>query len=233
MKRKGALIIVIFFLIVFAIPVRAASPKLNYTKLTLYTGQTKTLKIYNTKNRITWKSSNPNIANVGKSTGKIKAKNEGGCSITTRVGRKTLRCKMIIKKTIKLENYLNKKPSVLARAASLKGGWVPYLGNTFDNDNYIQNKSRLLCRDNGVNTNNIYFLRNYNDKNVTIFGVRIGDSISSAIKNLKKNGFSLQSINKSNDSNYKNYYNFIKMNYKICIYTNRSNKVSYFSWIRN
>lgn len=233
MKRKGTLIIAILFFMIYALPVQAASPRLNYTKLTLYTGQTKTLKILNTKNKITWKSSNPNIVNVGKSTGKIKAKNAGVCYITARVGRKNLRCQMIIKKTIKLEKYLNKKPSVLARATSLRGGWVPNLGNAFDNDNYIQNKSRLLCRDNGINTNYIYFLRNYSDKNVTIFGVRIGDSVSSAIKNLKKNGFSLQSINKSNDSNYKNYYNFTKMNYKMYINTNHSNKVSYYSWTRN
>jgi len=54
---------------------------LNESKKSLFIGQTFTLKVKGTKRKITWKSSNPNVAGVS-GKGKISAKNEGKTTIT-------------------------------------------------------------------------------------------------------------------------------------------------------
>lgn len=55
--------------------------KINQEKKTLYVGQAFSLKITGTKKKITWKSSDSNIANVS-SSGKVTAKSEGKVTIT-------------------------------------------------------------------------------------------------------------------------------------------------------
>ena len=76
----------------------APSPKLSSTKIQLYVGQSKTLKVKNTTvKKVTWKSKNSKVATVT-SKGKITAKREGNTTITAKVNTKTLSCKVTVKK---------------------------------------------------------------------------------------------------------------------------------------
>lgn len=79
----------------------AAKPKLSATKVTLKVGKTKKLKVKNAKKKkIKWTSSNKKVATVSKS-GKIKAKKKGKATITAKVGKKKLKCKVTVKKASK------------------------------------------------------------------------------------------------------------------------------------
>lgn len=72
------------------------APKLNKKKLTLTVGDTAKLKVKNTKKKIKWSSSKKAVATVTKK-GKIKAKKAGKTTITAKVGKKKLTCKVTVK----------------------------------------------------------------------------------------------------------------------------------------
>lgn len=74
--------------------VQAASKvKLSATSKILIKGTTYTLKVKNTKRKVTWSSSNKKIATVS-SKGKVKAVKTGTATIKARVGGKTYSCKI-------------------------------------------------------------------------------------------------------------------------------------------
>ena len=74
----------------------ASKPKLNKTKLTLKQGETKKLKVKKSGGKkIKWKSKKKRIATVSKK-GLVKAKKVGKTTITAKVGKKTLRCKVTV-----------------------------------------------------------------------------------------------------------------------------------------
>jgi hypothetical protein len=76
----------------------ATKPKLNKTKVTLCVGQTAKLKVTNSDSTVTWKSSDPSVATVT-SSGKVKGKKSGGtCTITATVGKKSVKCKVTVRK---------------------------------------------------------------------------------------------------------------------------------------
>ena len=75
--------------------VQAASVKLSKTKATLSKGETLTLKVKGTKDKVTWKSSDKKVAAVSKK-GVVTAKKEGKATITAKVGKKTLKCKISV-----------------------------------------------------------------------------------------------------------------------------------------
>jgi len=78
-----------------------AKPKLNKTKKTLFVKETLKLKVKNNKSKkkVTWKSSKPKIVKVGKS-GKVTAKKIGKATITAKVGKKKLKCKITVVKAM-------------------------------------------------------------------------------------------------------------------------------------
>lgn len=77
------------------------SATLNYTKKTLYKGETFTVKLLYTKDTkgITWSSSDTSIATVS-SKGKITAKNYGSCTIYAKRNGKTYSCKVTVKRIV-------------------------------------------------------------------------------------------------------------------------------------
>ena len=68
---------------------------LNETNLTLETGHYRTLKVYGTNQRATFKSANSRAATVS-SSGRITARGWGSTTVYTYVGNKTLRTKVTI-----------------------------------------------------------------------------------------------------------------------------------------
>nr|WP_296043100.1 Ig-like domain-containing protein [uncultured Blautia sp.] len=75
-KLKTVLNMSFMAILLLALPVSAATPRLNKTSTSVYIGKTVQLKVTGKKNsKIKWKSSNSNIAFVsssGKVTGKRK-----------------------------------------------------------------------------------------------------------------------------------------------------------------
>jgi uncharacterized protein YjdB len=78
-----------------------SKPKLNKTKASLCVGQTTKLKVTNyAASKVTWTSSNKKIATVT-SSGKVKGVKAGTCTITAKVDKKSVKCKVTIKKRSK------------------------------------------------------------------------------------------------------------------------------------
>nr|MBP3598384.1 Ig-like domain-containing protein [Eubacterium sp.] len=74
----------------------AAKPKLSKKKLTIIVGKTAKIKVKNSKAKVKWSSNKKKVATV---TGKgiVKAKKAGKATITARVGKKKLKCKVTVK----------------------------------------------------------------------------------------------------------------------------------------
>ncbi len=75
---------------------KAATIKLNKTKVTLTVGKTCQLKLKGTTKKIKWTSSKKSVATVS-SKGKVKAKKIGNATISARVSGKKYRCKVTVK----------------------------------------------------------------------------------------------------------------------------------------
>lgn len=107
MKKKKflALVLVLVLILTAAVPVSAASYRLNKAKTTLYLPNSKktTLKVSgSTHKRKVWSSSNRSVATVS-SRGVVTAKKPGKATITVQIGKKKLRCRVTVKKaSIKL-----------------------------------------------------------------------------------------------------------------------------------
>lgn len=97
--KKIVSIVLILALAVTMMPVNAnAAVKLNTTKKTIDVGQSVTLKVTGTTQKVTWKSSNKKVATVTQK-GKVTGKQEGKATISAKVGKKTLKCKITVKGT--------------------------------------------------------------------------------------------------------------------------------------
>lgn len=107
-------LLLLLSIVIVPINVEAASVKLNKTKETLYVGQTTTLKVKGTKNKVKWSSSNKKVATVN-SKGKVTAKKKGTAKITAKIGNKKLTCKITVKKTC-----LNKSEVSLEKGSTIK-----------------------------------------------------------------------------------------------------------------
>ncbi len=101
MKGKKKMLLGCLFVLIstmmMAMPVSAASAKLNYTKKSVVVGKTVQLKVKNTKKKVTWSSSNKSVASVSKK-GLVTAKKAGKTTIKAKVGKKTLKCQITVKK---------------------------------------------------------------------------------------------------------------------------------------
>ncbi|MDO4942695.1 MAG: Ig-like domain-containing protein, partial [Lachnospiraceae bacterium] len=76
--------------------VNAAKVALNKKKATITVGKSVTLKLKNTKKKVTWSSSNKKIATVS-SKGKVTGKKAGKATITAKAGGKKYNCKVTVK----------------------------------------------------------------------------------------------------------------------------------------
>lgn len=70
---------------------------LNKNKLSLYVGKKAQLKVKGTKKKVLWKSSKKSVAIVSQK-GKVTAKKKGNALIFAKVAKKTLKCKVVVKK---------------------------------------------------------------------------------------------------------------------------------------
>ena len=73
-----------------------STPKLSQTSATVIAGKKLTLKVLDTKDKVSWKSSNKKVAVVS-STGVVKGKTAGNVNITAKVSGKVLTCKVEVK----------------------------------------------------------------------------------------------------------------------------------------
>ena len=78
-----------------SIVAEAASIRLSKKSLTLVAGSSKKIKVKGTKKKVKWSSSNKKVATVKK--GIITAKKPGKATITAKVGKKKLKCKVTVK----------------------------------------------------------------------------------------------------------------------------------------
>lgn len=87
--------IAVFCFVAETVPVQAATIKLNTTEKTLVIGNTYKLKVRGTEKTVAWTSSNSKVATVSE-TGLVTAKRAGKTTITAKVGKKKLTCKVTV-----------------------------------------------------------------------------------------------------------------------------------------
>ncbi len=80
-----------------AMVVEAATVKLSKTSAVMYPTETLQLKVQGTKKTVTWSSSKKSVATVS-SKGKISAKTPGSAVISAKVGGKSYKCKLTVRK---------------------------------------------------------------------------------------------------------------------------------------
>ena len=95
-------------------------PSLSQTSLTLVAGRTATLSVSNASGKVKWSSSNKSVAAVT-SKGKVRAKKNGKCTITAKVGDEKLTCKVKVQKKVYAKSIkLNKKSATLLAGEDLE-----------------------------------------------------------------------------------------------------------------
>jgi hypothetical protein len=72
-----------------------AIPALSRSDVTVYINKSYTLKVTNSDKKAKWSSSNKKVATVS-STGKVKGKSAGNAIITAKVGKTTLKCRVVV-----------------------------------------------------------------------------------------------------------------------------------------
>ena len=87
---------ILFLALMFTVgSVKAAAPKLNKKKITIYVGHTGKLKVNNARKKVKWTSSKKQIAAVS-SKGVVKGKKAGSAVITAAAGNKKWTCKVTV-----------------------------------------------------------------------------------------------------------------------------------------
>ena len=87
--------------------VQAANIKLSKSSLNLYVGKSATLKVSGTKSKVKWSSSNKRVATVT-SKGRVTAKQAGNATVTAKVGKKALKCKVTVKEQFSVSEATKK-----------------------------------------------------------------------------------------------------------------------------
>lgn len=75
---------------------KAKKPVLSKKKLTMSVGESKTLKVKNTKKKVKWSSGKKSVASVSKK-GRVKAKKKGTAVITAKVAKTKLNAGLRLK----------------------------------------------------------------------------------------------------------------------------------------
>lgn len=98
MKKFLSVLIAVALVITLMSPaqsVNAATIKLNQTKAKVVKGDYLYLKVSGTKSKVSWKVNNQSIATIT-TKGKVTATKIGSTTITAKVGKKTLNCKITV-----------------------------------------------------------------------------------------------------------------------------------------
>ena len=94
----GFILFLALMFTVGSVDVKAAAPKLNKKKITIYVGHTGKLKVNNARKKVKWTSSKKQIAAVS-SKGVVKGKKAGSAVITAAAGNKKWTCKVLFEIT--------------------------------------------------------------------------------------------------------------------------------------
>lgn len=93
-KKISVILLAMIMALAMAVPVSAATVKINKTKVTICTGQTMQLKMVGTKAKPKWSSNSRNA--IVNSAGKVTAKARGTATITAKIGKKSYRCSVTV-----------------------------------------------------------------------------------------------------------------------------------------
>ncbi len=98
-KHLSGLFFIFVLISVMTVPVFAAGGmRLDKKSATMYAGQSITLKVKGTKKKAQWSTTNKKVATVQSATGKVTAKKAGKATIKAKIGKKTLSCKLTVRK---------------------------------------------------------------------------------------------------------------------------------------
>lgn len=89
-KKISVILLAMIMVLSVAVPVSAATVKINKTKVMVCTGQTMQLKMVGTKAKPKWFSNSKNA--IVNNSGKVTAKVRGTATITAKIGKKSYRC---------------------------------------------------------------------------------------------------------------------------------------------
>lgn len=98
-KYRSMVIVSVFMLLILCLPttVEAASKvKISKSKVTVYVGNSTTLKLLNSKGKVTWSSSKKGTVSVN-SKGKVTGKRSGSAKITAKNKGKKYTCRVTVK----------------------------------------------------------------------------------------------------------------------------------------
>lgn len=95
----GFILFLALMFTVGSVNVKAAAPKLNKKKITIYVGHTGKLKVNNARKKVKWTSSKKQIAAVS-SKGVVKGKKAGSAVITAAAGNKKWTCKVTVRNNV-------------------------------------------------------------------------------------------------------------------------------------
>lgn len=95
----GFILFLALMFTVGSVDVKAAAPKLNKKKITIYVGHTGKLKVNNAGKKVKWTSSKKQIAAVS-SKGVVKGKKAGSAVITAAAGNKKWTCKVTVRNNV-------------------------------------------------------------------------------------------------------------------------------------
>ena len=129
-----------------------AAVKLSKKSIVIGKGQTAKLKVKGTKKKVKWSSTKKSIATVSKK-GVVKGKKIGSCYIKAKVGGKTLKCKVAVKKP-EVANAMNLRKYILANGKKASDGGY-----------YIQKK----WQDELVSEDYVGFVEAYKDRTEMYF----------------------------------------------------------------
>ena len=89
-KKFSVILLAMILALAMAVPVSAATVKINKTNVTICTGQTMQLKMDGTKAKPKWSSNSRNA--IVDNAGKVTAKARGTATITAKIGKRSYRC---------------------------------------------------------------------------------------------------------------------------------------------
>lgn len=112
--------------------IKVEKPKLNNSRLSVYTKTSKQLKLKGTSRKVTWSSSAPSVVSVNKK-GKITARRTGKATITAKVNGVKYKCKVTVKaRSKKSSGQSSGKSSGQASSSGVNDYvWIPATGSKY------------------------------------------------------------------------------------------------------
>ena len=141
---------------------KAKKPVLSKKKLTMSVGESKTLKVKNTKKKVKWSSGKKSVASVSKK-GRVKAKKKGKANVIAKIKKKKYICKVTVKvkkKQTDKSNSGNKStPDTLANT------------NTNTNDSAVKSLTNLYIKNVLQNNTDTWILVNTKDSSGVTYSI--------------------------------------------------------------